>query len=95
VRTTWGHACHAARRRSARLRQALGGSMRYRCKACGNLTRFTVTTSTRTRAYYHFTLEGKLTIEDPEVLEETVEEVACRWCDHGKAIEVIEGPDTG
>src|SRR5688500_2402003 len=43
---------------------------RYRCTACGNLTRFDVTTSRRTRAFHHFTVGGELTIEDEEVLAE-------------------------
>ena len=35
-------------------------SARYRCTSCGNLTRFDVTTSRRTRAYHHFTVGGDL-----------------------------------
>lgn len=57
--------------------------MRYRCEACGNLTRFDVTVSRRIRAFYHYSLGGDLEVEDPEVLDETVEEVACRWCGNG------------
>ena len=56
---------------------------RYRCDACGNLTRFTVTTARRTSAFHHFTVGGELTVEDEEVLEERVESVACRWCGSG------------
>ncbi|HEX7167576.1 MAG TPA: hypothetical protein VF230_11405 [Acidimicrobiales bacterium] len=67
---------------------------RYRCNACGNLTRFTVTTSRRTRAFHHFTLGGDLSIEDEEVLDERVDEVACRWCGTGAGVEAIdEGED--
>ena len=61
---------------------------RYRCTACGNLTRFTVTTSRRSRAFHHFTVGGDLSIEDEEVLDETVESVACRWCGHGDKVEI-------
>ncbi|MDP1819335.1 MAG: hypothetical protein Q8K58_05500 [Acidimicrobiales bacterium] len=53
---------------------------RYRCSSCGNLTRFDVTTSRRVRSFHHYTVGGELTIEDSEVLDEQVEEVACRWC---------------
>ena len=53
---------------------------RYRCTTCGNLTRFDVTTSRRQRSFHHYTVGGELTIEDPVVLEERVEEVVCRWC---------------
>ena len=62
---------------------------RYRCSACGNLTRFDVVTSRRTRAYHHFTVGGELKVEDEVVLDEDVEEVACRWCGNGASVEVL------
>jgi len=32
-------------------------------------------------------------VEDEEVLEETIEEVACRWCGSGQAVHpVTDGP---
>lgn len=62
---------------------------RYRCTACGNLTRFDVTTSRRSRAFHHYTVGGELSVEDEEVLEETVEAVACRWCASGTAVEQL------
>jgi hypothetical protein len=65
-------------------------SIRYRCAACGNLTRFSVVTNRRTRAFHHFSVGGDLSLEDVEVLDETVEEVSCRWCGHGNAIETVE-----
>jgi hypothetical protein len=71
---------------------AEAGPVRYRCAACGNLTRFDVTTSRRTRAFHHYTVGGELTIEHTDVLEETVEDVSCRWCGNGRAVAVI-GPD--
>jgi hypothetical protein len=64
--------------------------VRYRCAACGNLTRFDVLTTRRTRAFHHFSVGGDLTVEDVEVLEESVEEVTCRWCGNGGAVEVLE-----
>ncbi len=72
-----------------------GGATRYRCAACGNLTRFNVVTMRRTRAFHHFSVGGDLTVEDEEVLDEAVEEVTCRWCGHGNAVEVIEGGPQG
>lgn len=66
---------------------------RYRCTACGNLTRFDVTTSRRTRAFHHFTVGGELTIEEEEVLAESVEEVTCRWCGSGRAVEAVPQAD--
>ena len=37
--------------------------VRYRCAGCGNLTRFDVVSSRRTRAYHHFSVGGDLSIE--------------------------------
>ena len=64
---------------------------RYRCTACGNLTRFDVTSGRRTRAFHHYTVGGELTVEDEQVLSEVVEQVDCRWCGHGDA--VVRGDD--
>lgn len=63
---------------------------RYRCTSCGNLTRFDVTTTTRVRAFHHYTVGGELSVEEPEVLSESVDEVLCRWCGVGTAVEAIE-----
>ena len=62
---------------------------RYRCATCGNLTRFDVTVTRRTRAFHHYSLGGDLAIEDEEVLSERVEEVNCRWCGSAQAIETL------
>ncbi len=64
---------------------------RYRCTACGNLTRFTVTTTRRTTAFHHFTVGGELSVEDEEVVDERVEEVTCRWCGNGSAVVELDG----
>lgn len=53
---------------------------RFRCTSCGNLTRFDVTTTRRTRAFHHYTVGGELLVEDVEVLAEELESVVCRWC---------------
>ena len=53
---------------------------RYRCGACGNLTRFDVVGTRRTRAFHHYNMGGELTIEEEDVLEERIEQVTCRWC---------------
>jgi hypothetical protein len=65
---------------------------RYRCTACGNLTRFEVTTTRRTRAFHHYTIGGELTVEEPEVLEQDIESVVCRWCGTSASVVRIE-PD--
>jgi DNA-directed RNA polymerase subunit M/transcription elongation factor TFIIS len=64
-------------------------SVRYRCTACGNLTRFDVTTTRTTRAFHHYSVGGDLVVEDEEVRAETVEDVSCRWCGNGRAVEVL------
>lgn len=56
---------------------------RYRCSACGNLTRFDVVISRRTRAFHHYSVGGDLVVEDEEVLDHVVESVSCRWCGSG------------
>lgn len=63
---------------------------RYRCAACGNLTRFDVVTSRRTRAFHHFSMGGELQVEDEVLLDESVDEVTCRWCGTGTAVEVVD-----
>ena len=63
---------------------------RYRCDACGNLTRFDVTAVTRSKAFHHYTVGGELEIEEEIVLSHQVEEVVCRWCGHGRSVVEID-----
>jgi hypothetical protein len=65
---------------------------RYRCSACGNLTRFDVTVTRTERGFHHYSIGGDLTVEDREVLSEVVDSVTCRWCGHGRSVEVIDDP---
>ena len=62
---------------------------RFRCTGCGNLTRFDVTTTRRTKAFYHYTVGGALEVEDEQVLEESFDEVSCRWCSSAAAVEQV------
>ena len=50
-------------------------------------------TTRRTRAFHHYTTGGELTVEDEEVLGETVEAVTCRWCGPAGAVEVLADAD--
>jgi hypothetical protein len=69
-------------------------ALRYRCTACGNLTRFDVVTTRRTRAFHHYNLGGDLEIEEEDVLDEQVEQVTCRWCNaSGSSIETVDAAD--
>ena len=61
-------------------------TVRYRCSGCGNLTRFDVVSSRRTRAFHHYSVAGELEVEDEEVLDARVEEVTCRWCGASGAV---------
>ena len=65
---------------------------RYRCSSCGNLTRFDVTTTQTVKAFHHYSVGGELTVEEPEVLTESVDEVLCRWCNSGAGVEELR-PD--
>jgi hypothetical protein len=53
---------------------------RWRCTQCGNLTRFDVVRTVRTREFVHVDLAGEARVEETEVLVENVEQVSCRWC---------------
>lgn len=67
---------------------------RYRCNACGNLTRFDVTTTRRTRAFHHYTVGGDLEVEHTDVLDERIEQVECRWCGAAGRVEELPAGDT-
>ncbi len=79
--------------RSASGYHRLVPASRFRCTACGNLTRFDVTTSRKVRAFHHYTVGGELRVEDVEVLSESVDEVACRWCGTGQSVIEITDAD--
>ncbi len=41
------------------------------------------------RSFYHFTVGGELSIEEPDVIAKTVDSVTCRWCGHGRNVEEV------
>ena len=67
-------------------------SPRYRCSACGNLTRFDVVSTRRTREFHHYTVGGELEIESTEVLSEEIESVTCHWCGTGTSVVQAQPP---
>lgn len=77
------------------LAAGLAPGSRYRCEGCGNVTRFDVVASARTRRYHHYDLGGTGRVEDEEVLEERVESVTCRWCGRDDAVRVEPAPAAG
>ena len=66
---------------------------RWRCGACGNLTRFDVVRSRRLREYVHADLAGEPVVEESEVLADVVEHVTCRWCGAVDQVEPVARPD--
>lgn len=74
------------------LARGLSEGFRFRCGACGNLTRFDVVERVRMRRYHHFDLGGTRRVDEEDVLDQVVESVTCRWCDRDDAIEVEPAP---
>jgi hypothetical protein len=72
-----------------------GPGERWRCAACGNLTRFDVARTRRTVEFWHADLAGKPSVEDTQVRDETVELVTCRWCGRSDAIETVPRAEAG
>ena len=66
------------------------GVVAYRCRACGNRTRFDVVTTSTSRSFHHYTLGGELTVEDTTVTSERTESVTCRWCGRAADVEVLD-----
>lgn len=66
--------------------------MRYRCRACGNLTRFDIESVERVRRFWHVDLAGVGQVEEEVRSEVDVVGVTCRWCSSSEAIEVVEVP---
>jgi hypothetical protein len=67
---------------------------RWRCRQCGNLTRFDVTRASRVVEYVHFDLAGAPAVEEREVLSERIEQVRCRWCDAVNSVDLVARKDS-
>ena len=78
----------------ADLARGLDIGSRFRCDACGNVTRFDVVERLRVRRFHHFDLGGVGRVEEEDVLERSVESVTCRWCGRGDAVSVEAVPGT-
>ena len=65
---------------------------RWRCALCGNLTRFDVERTVRSREYVHVDLGGTPVVEEREVVAETIDRVTCRWCGRPDSVELIARP---
>jgi hypothetical protein len=80
---------------SEELARGLEPGARFRCEACGNVTRFDVVATTRTRRFHHFDLGGAGDVEEEEVLAQLIESVTCRWCGRADAVHVETAPTAG
>jgi len=67
---------------------------RWRCTACGNLTRFDVVRTRRLREFVHADLAGDPLVEESETLSDVVEHVTCRWCGAVDQVELVPRPGT-
>jgi hypothetical protein len=70
-----------------------GPGSRWRCGSCGNLTRFDVVRTVRSREFLHVSLAGEPEVQEREVLSEAVERVTCRWCNGVDTVIVEPRPD--
>lgn len=68
---------------------------RWRCRLCGNLTRFDVTRTTRAVEFVHLDLGGEERVDDRQILADTIQQVRCRWCDAVDSVELIPRPLAG
>ena len=69
-----------------------GATTRWRCRQCGNLTRFDVQRATRSREFWHVDLSGEVTVEEREAVADSVEHVVCRWCGQTDSVDLEERP---
>lgn len=71
------------------LEQILEGH-RFRCNACGGLTRFDVVRTVRFKMFHHQDIAGSPHFEELEVVSDTIDEVHCRYCGNGKSVVEID-----
>ncbi|MGI9136831.1 MAG: hypothetical protein ACR2JS_07205 [Candidatus Nanopelagicales bacterium] len=68
---------------------------RLRCAHCGNLTRFDIVRSSRVREFWHLDMAGESSVDETEILSETIESITCRWCGSADRIEIVARPEFG
>lgn len=68
---------------------------RFRCGHCGNLTRFDVVRTTRVREFWHLDMSGAAVVEEREIMQDDVEQVACRWCSATDRVALVPRPAFG
>jgi len=70
----------------------LAPGTRYRCSACGNLTRFDVETAERVRRFWHVDLAGMGSVDEEDRHDVSVLSVTCRWCGASDTVETVATP---
>ncbi|MGI9017796.1 MAG: hypothetical protein ACR2HR_11950 [Euzebya sp.] len=70
----------------------LAPGLRFKCKGCGNLTRFDVAVSERSERFWHASVSGEGVVEDTTLVEQIIESVTCRWCGSTDAIITEDAP---
>lgn len=73
---------------------APGEDTRWRCTACGNLTRFDVLRTLKVQDFVHADLAGEPMVEERSILADVVERATCRWCNAVDQVELVPRPGT-
>jgi hypothetical protein len=71
-----------------------GENTRWRCRHCGNLTRFDVQRRRLTSEFWHLDLAGVPRIDDVVVQQEEILAVRCRWCGADDGVVEVARPDS-
>lgn len=74
------------------LAEGLRADKRFRCAACGNLTRFDLEVVEHSRRFWHAALSGEGEVEEEQLLNREIKSITCRWCGTSEGIEVVDAP---
>lgn len=74
------------------LAEGMRPDKRFRCDACGNLTRFDLEVVERARRFWHAGLSGEGRVEGEELVSQEVIDAVCHWCGTGEAVRVVDAP---
>lgn len=66
---------------------------RWRCRHCGNLTRFDVERRRHTDEFWHMDLSGQPRVEQITVIDEEIVGVRCRWCGAADGVDEVPRPE--
>ena len=66
---------------------------RWRCRHCGNLTRFDVERRRHTEEFWHMDLSGQPQVDQVTLLDEQIVRVRCRWCGADDGVVQVPRPE--